>query len=193
MNLRDYLCDLLGCKADCSEYEQLYRDAADDLIECSHKKAELQETIRQLELLVPRPMPPKLDYIVEKSDAWVETQLRNMGLNIIRLRLDNVFKITNRKNFINKILVYDTTDQLPYIKSIFDCEDFTFLFKVMMHLNFGVNQMAVILDYISGHAYGLVLFDDSEHLILEIQTDGIYVWTKRVKDFYSLEGAIALI
>lgn len=185
MNLRDYLCEWLGCKADCSECES-------SLVKCQQRTGELEETIRQLELLVPRPPPPKLDYIVEKNDAWVEAQLKAMNLNIIRLRLDDSFKITNRKNWVN-IVNYDTTDRLTYVRSIFDCEDFTFLFKVMTHLNFGVNQMAAILDYMSGHAYGLVLFDECEPLIQEIQTDGLYLWTKRVKDFYSLEGAIALI
>ena len=188
-----WLCQWLGCKADCSHVELALGECLireDVLID---EKRQLREKIRQLELLVPRPPPPKLDYIVEKDNAWVEAQLRGMGLNIVRLTLDTSFKITNRKNFVNKIVPYDLTDELPYIQSIFDCEDFTFLFKVRMHLDFGVNGMAVILDYVSGHAYGLALFDGSEHMILEIQNDGLWVWTKRIKEFYSLEGAIALI
>lgn len=188
----NWLCHILGCKVDCS-------DEKGELLKCQRREAELQleltdakNIIRQLERMVPRPPPPKLDYMIEKSDAWVNAQLTGMGLHIIRLNLDNTFKITNPKNWFN-IVAYDTTDQLPYIRSIFDCEDFTFLFKVMTHLNFGVNQMAAILDYQSGHAYGLVLFDGHEHMIQEIQSDGLYIWTKRIKDFYPLEGAIALM
>jgi len=192
MNIRDWLCAFLNC-ADCTDEQEA-------LLQCWRDKEKLelaleqaQEKIRQFELLVPRPPPPKLDYIVEKSDAWVEAQLNGMGLHIVRLRLDTTFKVTNRKNFVNKIVPYDLTDELPYIRSVFDCEDFTFKFKINMHLDFDVQQMAVILDYKSGHSYGLVLFDDSEHLILEVQNDGLYLWTQRPTEFYSLEGAIALI
>jgi len=192
-NWQDFLGDLSG-------YKQKYEDTlsslevcVDDRLTCLKKKYELEQENEQLKLLVPRPAPPEIDYIVEKSDAWVEAQLKAMNLNIIRLTLDTTFKITNRKNWVNTIVPYDLTDELPYIRSIFDCEDFTFLFKVKVHLDFGVNQMAAILDYKSGHAYGLVLFDESEPMIQEIQTDGLYLWTKRIKDFYPLEGAIALI
>lgn len=193
MTWRDFLGELSG-------YKQLYEWEVElnealtiELGKCQQKLLNAQEYIRQLELLVPKPPPPKLDYVVEKSDAWVEAQLKAMNLDIVRLRLDDTFKITNRKNWVNTVVPYDLTDELPYIKSIFDCEDSAFLFKVKTHLDFGINQMAVILDYKSGHAYGLVLFDGSEHMIQEIQSDGLYLWTKRLTDFYSLEGAIALI
>jgi hypothetical protein len=181
INWRNYFCELLGCRADCSQEEEA-------LLACLKQNDEYEERIRELEKLVPREPPPKLDYIVEKNDAWVTSQL-----NIVRLRLDNTFKITNKDEFIYKVVPYDLTDQLPYIKSIFDCEDYTFLFKVNMHLDFGINQMAAVLDYKSGHSYGLVLFDNSENMILEIQNDGLYLWTERQTDFYSLEGAVALI
>lgn len=67
------------------------------------------------------------------------------------------------------------------------------LFKVLTHLYFGINQVACIIDYKSGHAYDLILFTESEHMILELQSDGMYLWTKRLTDFYSLQGAFALI
>jgi len=188
-----WLCALLGCEGDCSELQNALLTCQQDKEMMALALAEEKEANRRLKLMIPRPPPPKLDYVAEKDNAWVEAQLRGMGLNIVRLTLDTSFKITNRKNFVNKIVPYDLTDELPYIQSIFDCEDFTFLFKVRMHLDFGVNGMAVILDYVSGHAYGLALFDGSEHMILEIQNDGLWVWTKRIKEFYSLEGAIALI
>jgi len=192
-NWQDFLGDLSGYKLKYERCSTNFAECSSNLKDIGSKLIEAENTIRQLELLVPRPAPPKIDHIVEKSDAWVEAQLRAMNLNIIRLRLDDTFKITNRKNWVNIVVPYDLTDKLPYIKSIFDCEDFTFLFKVNTHLDFGLNQMAVILDYKGGHAYGLVLLDESEHMIQEIQTDGLYLWTKRIKDFYPLEGAIALI
>ena len=182
-NWQDFLGDLSG-------YKQKYERCSSNFAHYYKKAIECASELT--DALAPMPPPPEIDYIVEKSDAWVEVQLRAVDLNIIRLTLDTTFRITNRKNWVN-IVAYDTTDRLPYVRSIFDCEDFTFLFKVMTHLNFGVNQMAAILDYKSGHAYGLVLFDESEHMIQEIQSDGLYFWTKRLTDFFSLEGATALI
>jgi len=192
-NILDFLGDLSGYKQKYERCSGNYAQCTKVVVEIKAALDEAKEIICQLELMVPRPAPPALDYIIEKDDAWVEAQLHAMNLDIVRLRLDTVFKLTNRKNWVNKIVPYDLTDQLPHIKHIFDCEDFTFLFKVRTHLDFGINQMAVILDYKSGHAYGLVLFDQSEHMIQEIQTDGLYLWTKRIKDFYPLEGAVALI
>ncbi|MBA7466132.1 hypothetical protein ES707_01307 [subsurface metagenome] len=188
-NLRDYLCQLLGCGG---EYEELYRDAAEGLIQCSHKKQELKETIRQLELLVPRPTPPTIDYVVEKDSLWVQQRLDGMGLEIIRLPLDGNYRLTNRKNFLN-VVSWDITDRMEYVRDFFDCDKFAMLFKVMVNLVFRLTQVAYIIDYKSGHSYDLILYPDSESMVHEPQSDGMYVWTKRLTDFYSLRGAIALI
>ena len=191
-NWQDFLCNLLGCKADCSQCE-------DALTECLQAKGELkceladaQETIRQLEILVPRPIPPTIDYVVERDTAWVQAQLLDMGLEIIRLPLDANYRLTNRKNFLN-VVAWDITDRMEYVRDFFDCDKFAMLFKVMVNLIFQLTQVADIIDYKSGHSYNLILYPDSEPMVFEPQSDGMYMWTKRLTDFYSLEGAIALI
>lgn len=188
-NWKEYLCQLLGCGG---EYEELYRDAAEGLIQCSHEKQGLKETIRQLELLVPHPVPPKIDYIVEKDTTWIQQVLDGMGLGIIRLGLDANYCLTNQTNFLN-IVAWDWVDSIKYIAEKFDCENFAFAFKSHVDIYFHLNQVAVVIDYKSGHGYNLVIFPDGKVMVLEPQSDNLYVWTKRPEKFYSLQGAIVII
>jgi len=182
--LRGWLCPVPDV-----EPLRLCREAVNDL------QAQLEikeEQIRQLQLLVRQPAPPPLDYLVEKDTAWVEEQLSAMKLNIVRLPLDGKYRLTNRKNFAN-IVLWDTTDRLEYVREFFDCDKFAMLFKVMVNLIFNITQVAYIVDYKSGHSYNLILYAESEPMVLEPQSDAMYLWTQRLDKFYSLEGAYALI
>ena len=189
-NLRDFLCQWLGCNdTECQE----------ELYQCQQRTGELaldladaQETIRQLELLVPRPTPPKIDYVVEKDTAWVQQVIDSMGLEIIRLPLDAAYYLTNESNFLN-IVAWDWTDRIDYLKERFDCENFAILFKAIVDLYFHLNQVAVVIDYKSGHGYNLVIFPNGKVMVMEPQSDGLYVWTRRPEQFYSLQGAIVII
>ena len=192
MNFRDYLCQLLGCKADCSLGEESLRECLTRNEQLEVTIRDLKDKIRQLELLVPRPAPPEIDYVVEKDTIWVQQQLDSLGLQIIRLPLDGNYRLTNRKNFLN-VVSWDVTDRIQYVKDFFDCDKFAMLFKVMVNLIFNLTQVADIIDYKSGHSYNLILYPDTEPMIFEPQSDGMYVWSRRLRDFYSLEGAIALI
>jgi len=185
VNIRDYLCQWLGCKADCSECELA-------LVKCQQRTGELEETIRQLELLVPRPTPPKIDYIVEKDTAWVQQVIDGLGLGIIRLPLDATYRLTDYSNFLN-IVVWDWIDSIKYQSDIFDCENFAIAFKSHVDEIFLLNQVGIVIDYESGHGYNLVIFPNGKVMILEPQSDNLYIWTQRPEKFYSLHGAIVLI
>ena len=191
-NWKDFLGTLSG-------YKQLYEAVLLDLVDAQKQieflnleLADAKETITQLERLVPRPAPPKIEYVWERDTTWIQQCLGNIGLGIIRLPLDGTYYLTNQSNFLN-IVAWDWTDKFPYIAEKFDCENFAILFKAMVDLHFELNQVAVIVDYKSGHGYNLVVYPDGNMSVLEPQNDGLYVWTKRCKDFYSLQGAIALI
>jgi hypothetical protein len=191
-NWRDFLGEISG-------YKQLYEAASLELYEArasiaelSKELAEARETIRQLELLVPRPPPPVLGYVIQKDTAWLQHQLDAMKLGLIRLPLDATYYLTNQNSFLN-VVAWDWTDTLPYIRERFDCENFALLFKAHVDLHFHLNQVAVIIDYQSGHGYNLVIYPDGNKQVLEPQSDALYVWTKRPEKFYSLQGAIALI
>jgi len=191
-NWRDLLGELSG-------YKPLYERAALQLIDASATIAQLsdelaqaKDTIRRLELISPRPAPPVLGNITEQTSAWIQQQLDSMNLGIQRLPLDASYFLTNQRSFLN-VVAWDWTDTLPYIRERFDCENFALLFKAHADLHFHINQVAVIIDYESGHGYNLVLYPDGNKQVLEPQSDALYVWTQRLDKFYSLKGAIALI
>ena len=190
MNIRDYLCQWLGCNdAECQEtlYQCQQRTG-----ELALENADLKETIRQLELLVPRPTPPKIDYIVEKDTAWIQQVIDGLGLGIIRLPLDATYRLTDYGNFLN-IVVWDWIDSIKYQSDIFDCENFAIAFKSHVDEIFLLNQVGIVIDYESGHGYNLVIFPNGKVMILEPQSDNLYIWTQRPEKFYSLHGAIVLI
>jgi len=191
-NWRDFLGDLSG-------YKPLYERAALELIDAratiadlSASLTEARDTIRRLELICPRPAPPVLGNITEQTSAWIQQQLDAMNLGIQRLPLDASYFLTNQRGFLN-VVAWDWTDTLPYIRERFDCENFALLFKAHADLHFHINQVAVIIDYESGHGYNLVIYPDGNKQVLEPQSDALYVWTQRLEKFYSLKGAIALI
>jgi len=192
LNWRDFLGELSGYKPLYERASLELLDARATIAELSKELAQAKDTIRQLELLVPRPPPPVLDYIATSDTVWLQQQLDAMQLGIIRLPLDGTYYLTTQKNFLN-IVAWDWTDTLPYIRERFDCENFALLFKAHVDLHFHLNQVAVIIDYNSGHGYNLVVYPDGNKQVLEPQSDALYVWTKRPEQFYSLHGAIALI
>ena len=191
-NWQDFLGQLSG-------YKPLYEAAALELLDAratiadlSRQLTEAKETIRQLELLVPRPPPPVLGQVIQKDTTWVQQQLDAMKLGILRLPLDGTYYLVSQNSFLN-IVAWDWTDTLPYIKERFDCENFALLFKAHVDLHFHLNQVAVIIDYNSGHGYNLVVYPDGNKQVLEPQSDALYVWTQRPEAFYSLQEAVALI
>lgn len=189
---RDFLGTISG-------YKLKYEQTLVALTACQRNSAEIElaladakETIRQLELLVPRPTPPRIDLIAQKDTGWIQQVLDGMELGIIRLPLDGTYYLTNQANFLN-IVVWDWTDRVDYLKERFDCENFAILFKAIVDLYFNLNQVAIIIDYKSGHGYNLVIYPDGNASVLEPQNDGLYVWARRCQTFYSLQGAIAVI
>ena len=152
----------------------------------------LNEARNILSNLSPRPVPPEISYIVEKDTLWVQQCLDKMGLGIIRLPLDGTYRMTNKSNFLH-VVAWDWVDNKPYVKEIFDCENFAISFKANMDWYFGLNQVGIVIDYESGHGYNLVLFPDGSAWVLEPQSDALVVWSKRNTTFYALEGAIVLI
>jgi hypothetical protein len=191
-SIRDFLGDVSGYRplylASLTELE----DARETIERLTLELAEAKEKIRQLELLVPRPAPPELTYIVERDSAWIQWAIDDMGLGIKRLQLDVKYRLTSQGNWLN-ILAWDFTDQIPTLKEIFDCENFAILLKAFSDLYFHVNQLGIVLDYKSAHSYNLAVWPDGNKGVVEPKSDGIYVWTKRIELFYPLEGAYVLL
>ena len=190
--LREILGTISGYK---QKYEQcLYdcEDWRDDLKLCYSGLTKARDKIKRLELVTERPQPPEITYIRERYSAWIQQVLDSLGVGIIRLPLDVKYRLTNETNFLN-IVAWDWVDSVKYESEVFDCENFAIAFKSHVDRYFGLNQVGIVIDYKSGHAYNLVIYPDGNVSVLEPQQDAIYVWAQRPEIFYSLTGAIVLI
>jgi hypothetical protein len=66
-------------------------------------------------------------------------------------------------------------------------------FKSRLALDFGVNAVAVILDYSSGHSYNVIFPVDDTPKIFEPQTDEIVEIKNRDKRFYAMVNYVVLL
>lgn len=186
----DFWESLCGCQywKDLLKKEQAYNDELLNSLErCYQDKAELK---RQLELLVPRPPPPELDYVVEKDTVWVQGVLTKMGAEIIRLPLGVEFQLTDKDTFID-FIAWDWVDSYEYHK-FYRCGNFSIAFKASAD-SWGVNMVGIVLDYESSHAYNLVVFPDGKVMLVEPQSDNLFYWQEHAPEFYNLEGAFVII
>jgi hypothetical protein len=189
MSIRQWLCAFLDC-ANCTEEQEA-------LLQCWRDKEKLeldfehaQEKIRQLELLVPRPAPPGLSYIVEKDTTWVQGVLTELGADIVRLPLGVEFQLTDKDTFID-FIAWDWVDSFEYHK-FYRCGNFSISFKASAD-QWGVNQVGIVLDYQSGRAYNIVVFPDRSVMLLEPQSDNLFIWEEHAPQFYNLRGAVVVI
>jgi len=136
------------------------------------------------------PSPPKVSVVFERDADWVEQQLHQLNVNW--LQLDRKYYMTDQSNFLN-IVVWDWTDSYDYIRERFDCDKFAVMFKSRVNERFLLNQVGVVIDYKSGHAYNLIIFPDGNIMLLEPKSDSMFCWTKRIKIFYALDEAYLLL
>lgn len=192
-SIRDFLGTLSGYKQlydTCEINSFLWEDTARECIDVD--LVEAHDKIKRLELLVPHETPPKITYVTTRDSAWLQSRIDSMELGIIRLPLDGTYRLTNQSNFLN-IVAWDWLDALPYISERFDCENFAIAFKSIVDLHFKLNQVGIVIDYQSGHAYNLVVYPDGNISVFEPQFDGLYLWSERITKFYSLSGAFVLL
>jgi len=189
-NWQDFLGTLSG-------YKQKYETCCSDLVRCyeqgegcPERLAAALERIRQLELLVPRPPPPELEHVVEKDTAWVQSVLMKLGAEIIRLPLGPEFQLTDKDTFID-FIAWDWVDSFEYHK-FYRCGNFAVSFKASAD-QWGVNQVGIVLDYQSSHAYNIVIFPNGKVMLLEPQSDNLFYWQEHAPEFYPLQGAVVII
>ena len=190
MNWQDFLGVLSG-------YKQRYEATLGSLevcvggrLTCLKQKHKLEQENEQLKLLVPRLAPPELEYVVEKDTAWVQKVLMGLGAEIIRLPLGAEFRLTDKDSFI-EFIAYNWVDSYEYHK-FFRCGNFAISFKADSD-QWGVNQVGIVLDYQSSHAYNIVVFPDGKVMLLEPQSDNLFYWQEHVPEFYNLVGAVVII
>ena len=182
-NWQDFLGEISG-------YKQKYERCSANYARIELNLLEARERIKQLELLPCRPAPPDIGYTVEKDTAWVQGVLIKLGAAIVRLPLGAEFRLTDKDTFID-FIAWSWVDSYEYHK-FFRCGNFAISFKADSD-QWGVNQVGIVLDYQSGHAYNIVVFPDSKVMLLEPQSDNLFYWQEHAPQFYNLEGALVII
>lgn len=152
--------------------------------------SKLSEVRDRVKHISPYPLPPKINYTVEKSADWIKNQLAPLEVNW--LQLDSKYFLTNQDNFLN-IVAWDWTDTYDYVREVFDCDKFAIMFKSRVNERFYLNQVGVVLDYKSGHAYNLIIFPDGNIMLLEPQSDSLFCHTKRITMFYALKDSFVIL
>jgi hypothetical protein len=188
MNLKQYLCEWLGCND--SDCEKELRACLTQNDYYKERVVELKSRIEQLESLIPRPVP-QLDHIVEKNTAWLQAVLAQYEPSIIRLPLGPELALTEKDTFLEWV-AWNWVDEYEYHK-FYRCGNFAISFKADAD-RFGINgQVGIVIDYQAGHAYNLVVFPDGEVMLLEPQSDNIWYWEDKDLPFYVLKGAFVII
>ena len=123
---------------------------------------------------------------------WIKSKIDALPERKYWIPLDGYFYTTTLED-IKKIIQWDWTNTKRYISEVFDCDDFAGYFKFRVSLNFGINAVAYILDYSSGHSYNIIFPIDSEPLILEPQTDQIFRISERNTKYYGLTSYFIII
>lgn len=134
--------------------------------------------------------PPDITVVKEYPSSYIDGCLA--GLNVFRLPLDGKYRLTDQRNFLN-IVAWDWIDEKPYVAEVYDCENFAISFKAHVDFYFGLNQVGIVVDYVSGHAYNLIVFPGSVVMLFEPQEDSLIMLPKRDKRRYALTESIILI
>lgn len=174
--IRDWLCDILGC-------------TDGSLAECQSSLVLAERRIGELEALLG--MQPVPEIVLEECDPlWIREKVQL--LNVQWLQMDGRYFCTSEEDFLN-VVAWDWTDSYTYKRDTWDCDKFAVRFKSQCDLHFGLNSVGIVIDYKSGHAYNLVVLDEGNIMLVEPQSDQIFCWTLRPKQFYSLEGAFVVL
>ena len=137
-----------------------------------------------------------LEPLTQADGAWMTKVLSTIpgyGTKVKRIALDNKYRLCNQDDMI-KIIEWDFIDQKGYIAEFWDCDKFALAFKSRCAMVFGVNQVALVVDWSSAHAYNLIVLPDEGILLYEPQTD-LY-WNINDHDYqgmYALQNAVILI
>jgi len=185
--------DNLFCSGSKQKYERCsanYAQCQKRLIDLDAELAKADDMIKKLKLLVPRPAPPELTNIVEKDTVWVSSILAKINAPVIRLPLGAEFHLVDKDTFID-FIAWDWVDSFEYHK-FYRCGNFAISLKASSD-QWGVNQVGIVLDYKSGHAYNLVIFPNGKVMLLEPQTDNLFFHEEHAPQFYPLEGAVVII
>ena len=114
------------------------------------------------------------------------------GLGVDSMILDGKYYMANESNMLN-VIAWDWTEKKKFILDRYDCDDFAFTFKANVNRYYDLNQVGVVVDWSSRHAYNIILFPNRNIWLFEPQTDSFFFVSERKKFLYSLEDAVIII
>jgi hypothetical protein len=136
--------------------------------------------------------PFDLAGITEKPASFVTEALSNApnyGNGVDWIPLDGKYFLASNDD-IAKIIGWDWTDAKEYILNQYDCENFAFSFKARVEETFLVNQVGLVIDWSSAHAYNVIVTKDGELWFFEPQSDTI---VETGSGLYKMERAVILL
>jgi len=185
-----WLCQVLGCKSDYDMCMAALKESQATAEELQRRLDIAKEAIKNLELVKAHPAPPVITNVVERDSTWIQQVIDGLKLNIVREPLGDVFMLTNQRNFM-EIIAWDWIDSVKY-GGAFKCGNFSIAFKAHVDEYFRLNQVGIVLDYSTGHAYNIVIFPEGKVMLLEPQRDALFTWgTNQV--FYGLKDSVVVI
>lgn len=140
--------------------------------------------------------PPDVRVTIEEvDDNFIRARLAKLPnwREDRRLLLDNRYYTVSLEDF-KRIIAWDKTNRHPYIVDRFDCDDYSLYFKANAAWYFGVNAVALVIDYSGGHAYNLLFpLDLDNPIIYEPENDNLIEIEKRDTRFYRLNNYYVLL
>jgi len=112
----------------------------------------------------------KLEIETEKKNApWLKEQIHNEYPDAKIKPYDFSAQVTSEEE-AKRIVKEDLTDTMDYVRSEWDCENFSFLFASLCRLKYGVS-IGIVLDIDAKHAYNLWVYKDGKVETFEPQND----------------------
>lgn len=149
----------------------------------------ISEKLLQVKALL-KVKPTQVTAVKEKNKQFVEDLIS--GLRVESMILDNKYYMTNESNMMN-VIAGDWTEKKKPISYRYDCDDFAFTFKANVSRYYDLNQVGVVIDWTSKHAYNIIFFPNKNIWLFEPQTDSFFFVSERKKFLYSLEDAMVII
>jgi len=145
----------------------------------------------------PQPTPFDLGPILQEDGWWIDDLLigniPEMARGVERLPLDGKYWIPGLEDCL-KIIEWDFIDRKQYLIDRFDCDDFAAAFFAQVRTSYFVNNVALVIDWSSGHAYNLIFTSEGKLILFEPQSDKYWdINDHNFADPYALKRAQIII
>jgi hypothetical protein len=141
------------------------------IIEREQYKNQLIEVSRKLKFYGIRLDIAAMDTVTHNKD-FVQQAILNSGITVNTMLLDNVYNLPRNRTTVEKFLSESWLVRKPWLEDEFDCENFSFQFKVMASWH-NTNGVGVMLDWLSAHSYNIIITSEGEVILVEPQSSRI--------------------